>query len=914
MSSTNSEGSSNDMDSRDSTDSTRLIRVTAVDYKEEGSEGDETLVVQLAGRDSDGERFTGEILGTEPYLYVPEEEEIPIELLENVEYRESGFESFDGKALEKVVTRLPQHVEKIAESVDDDHEADIPYYRRVSIDYGLSGYVRLPEGRSRIDIDEIETGIDISEIDVSEPRSFIADIEVVRDPSAPGSFNQMMKDYDAKITNITVWDSHEDEYVCLYLDPEGYVSGSMVKEYLDDAIGGTEVAEELEKDILLRGYESEPALLRGFISLCSKRNPDINSGWNFVEFDWDYILGRMGRLSKEGEKVFTGDLSDIGSSSGYQVERRIDCVPAFDLMGAYEKMMTPVKGKMRSYSLGYVAKDEVGVGKIPDVGVFTAFEQDRSQLLAYNIVDVILTVVIEQRQETHDFYYELSELSQVQIYDTFSEMRLIDGYMMSRSDSDEILPSATEEDIDENAGGLVLNPSDGVYDWVGVLDLKSLYPSCMITWNLSPETIHFYEDEQPDHDQFINVPWLPDADHAEGGDFSLSDIRFDKMWVDLREEGLIPRFIKRLFPERERMKELRDGHAPDSAEYELFDRRQSVIKVLMNAFYGVSSMKYWRLATEGLGDAITSAARFALWQGKEIAEGEGYNVVYGDTDSVMVSLAGADSEKHVAIDQGEKLERVVNQSMSCCVEHSGLSSDHPFLDGSLHGTDRHTLVYEFEKLYRRFFQAGKKKRYAGNIVWKEGKDVDEMDLVGFESQRSDSPELTSDVQPEVIRRILEGNSFEELSEYVSGIVADLRSDSMEQYRLALPNSLNQPLEEYENTQTARACRFSNEHLDGDWGVGDDPWISFIDRTEYGEPNTDVIALSWDEEIPEGYELDYEKTIERALISPLEPILDEVGWDFRELKHGVESLGVSESETWEETEWKTDHTENSQWDW
>ncbi len=68
------------------------------------------------------------------------------------------------------------------------------------------------------------------------------------------------------------------------------------------------------------------------------------------------------------------------------------------------------------------------------------------------------------------------------------------------------------------------------------------------------------------------------------------------------------------------------------------------------------------------------------------------------------------------------------------------------------GADEHRFQIEFEKLYRRFFQAGKKKRYAGHIVWKEGKDVDDIDITGFEYKRSDIAQITKRVQKKVIDR------------------------------------------------------------------------------------------------------------------------------------------------------------------
>lgn len=598
--------------------------------------------------------------------------------------KEYGYESYDGKELKKVVTHIPSDVETVRKEVEDDHEADIPFYRRCSIDYGLSGYIRVPD-RQRVKIHEIETDIDATEVQSIEPRVFIADIEVVR--TSVGTFEQMMNDYDQPVTHITVWDSQDDEYYCLYLDRDDKVDGNDVKSYLEAESSVSRIDEELERAIHLRSFKSEEALLRGFIKLVKDCRPDLCSGWNFIDFDWDYLLGRM----EQFDDVNQHGLSDIGYSNGYQIERKIDCLPAFDMLSGYQKMTIPIEGRKRSYSLDYVAKSEVGIGKIPDINVTEEYKENRSRLTAYNIMDVVLCVAIERDQSMHEFFMDLAELSQVQLYDTFSEMRLIDGYIMSRAGDDEILPSASEKDLPTNAGGLVLNPSDGVSDWVSVIDLKSLYPSCMLTWNLSPETIHWYEEEEPTHDEYIDVPMLPDADEADGGQFELTDIDFDVMWADLSEEGIVPRYVKQLFPERAEFKEHRNRYEPSDSEYQVYDRKQSAVKVVMNAFYGVSSMDYWRLAKEGLGDSITSTARFALWQGKEIVEEEGYEISYGDTDSCMVSIGDESESKAPVVERGRALEEVVNERIGRCVEQSGWTDVHPILDDEYMG-QRNTVL------------------------------------------------------------------------------------------------------------------------------------------------------------------------------------------------------------------------------
>lgn len=900
-----------------------LIRVTAIDYKVENDE----LLVQLTGRAADGSRVTRNVEDTVPYFYVREDEAYIVEDEPGVRDIKSGYESaVENIPLARIDVEVPANAgdngdaKNLTKEFEKTWASDIPFYRRVSIDYDLTGHIRVPEGE-RCSICDIETDVNVSSGDIISPRVLIGDIEVIAKDDT--SFEKMQEEYNSPISHFSMWDSQEDEYIVLHLDPDDEVDTGRVSKYLDGhmASEGSESLEgELDRDIIIRSYETEEALAEGFLSVIENRRPDLTSGWNWVDFDWDYILGRFEKLDVSEHR-----LSDIGWISGYKTEKRVDCLPAFDMMDAY--CGTMVRGEFRSKSLDYVAKQELGGGKLPNISIAEKYEENKNELLAYNIIDTMLCVAIDRREGVHDFFYELAELSQVQVYDAFSEMRLVDGYIMSQARDDEILPAMEEKDIPENAGGLVLFPSTGIKEWVGVHDLASLYPSAIITWNISPETIHWYDDEDPSDwwseefeggvHEYVNIPWLPDADHAEGGEFGHEEIDFDVMWSDMSEEGLIPKYLKRLFPERQERKDERDKYDPDTDLYSVWDRKQAAVKVIMNSFYGVSSNDYWRLGTHGLGDAITSAARYALWKGKQIVEDEGHEIYYGDTDSVMLSLAGPDEDKEAALTRGEEIEEAINSRMVECIERSGLQGDHPFIGEDLHGTDRHALEYEFEKLYRRFIQVGSKKRYAGRIVWKEGKDVDgEIDTVGFESQRSDSPELTEEVQPKVINKILAGDEFQEVSEYVQDLISQIENREMELYKIALPKSINQPLEEYGNTQSARAARFSNDNLDATWTKGDDPWLYFVRKTPPMTPGTDVIALDWDEELPEGFELDLNKIFDRALKGPLSPILSEVGWKWTELKKGAQTQSAGEAD-WSSDDWdddEEDDEEDDAWGW
>lgn len=861
-----------------------LMRVCYIDYEESNNE----VIVRIAGRTEGGDRRILHVWGTHPYAYYPEEEPTPNkDFIVDEEY---GYESYDGQPLKKIKTELPKQTNEVKGEFSRSFEADLPYYRRQSLQ-GLSGYIEVPDHKRSVNIEDINTEPEYDgEI---EPRVMIGDIEVL--PDMDKTVEESVEQAEEPVVAITLWDSFEDEYCAIILDEDHQVDGSEVrrhmKEHWDDSQG--DYSKYADSDVVLKRCNSEEALLNEFVRYVAGCRPDVISGWNFTSYDWTYLLNRMMKF----DGVNQHKLSDVGTTSrpGWNVERAVDGLPAFDMMKSFAETMT--FHDWRSKSLDYVCNEEFGMGKVEDADVHTDYNRHRSRFLAYNIVDVELCVELDRINNIHQFFYGLAEESSLPIYDVHSELRLVDGYILSRRDDDEILPTAKESEIEQPIGGLVLSPSNGIIPNVNVQDLKSLYPSSMITCNISPEVMTNDPDEAD-----VVVPMMPETEDSVGGTITENDIDWsldgDAIGFSLNEEGIVPKYLKLIFRDRKEAKQNRNQYESGSAEYNSWDRQQAAIKVVMNSMYGVLNSKYFRLSQTGLGDAITSAGRYTLWRGSEIAEKMGFEISYGDTDSIMVSLSDDGEGVDELVELADRVEGEINSQMENVADSFGIPDEHPHLTGNLHGTKRHLYYWENEKLYAKFLQMGSKKRYSGRLIWKEGQKIDppEEDVTGFESQRSDTPEIVSEAQPEVIGRILGGEDFESISDYIQSIIEDLEEGNRPIREFALPGTINKPLEDYPNRETPRACEYGNEYLDRNWSVGDTPFVVYVKSTPIGLPSENVLAIEWNEEVPDGFEVDHEAIIERALHKPLKPIIEEMGWDFDELRSGrrTESLTSGES--------------------
>lgn len=890
-------------------------RVTWVDYTIDDGLG---VLVRLSVRLENGKKENCYVEGTEPYIFVPKDEQVPNE--EYIVRTEFGYESLFDDELKKVVTETPKQAGGLTDEFSKSFEGDIPYYRRLAVHDSLSGYVELPDtdktykDRPLYHIDDIEVDADNSS-EIS-PRICLEDIEV-RVPD-DCSFDEMTENGSEPINVITCYDTYEEDYTVFFYDKYDNLDKSKISGYIEDQLEETDIYDYTEADMGLYCLDSELEMLEVYINYVNERQPDVLSGWNHTSFDFQYIRNRLKTLYSEGYDIHYSWLSPFDTSDSSKAENRKICgLPSFDMMESFTEKLS--FSNWRSKSLEYVSNEELGIGKIDDVNINEDWKNNSAKLCSYNLIDVLLLVALDDKNDIHDFFYEMADVCSIPVYDTMFEMRLVDGYILFRREEDEILPTADESELVENAGGYVAEPFDGIKENIGVSDAKSLYPSAILTWNLSTETV---AESPEEFEEYVKVPKVPEPKDV-AGEIDGELIDWDWLYASFDKEGLVPRTTKGLFEKRNREKKKMYEAEDGSDEEEKWKRKQASTKIVQNSVYGVLSSKYYRLSNEYLGDAVTSTARYTLWKGKQTIDKLNYSHAYSDTDSHAFELESNTLEKRV--EELEQISEKMNEEaseifadiypesfISCevcgsqtlydqtkdeyyCSEHSTVGkTKHPYLKNTdLHGDDYTAIKWESEKIFSRLLMPGKKKRYAGNLEWEEGTVYDDakISVTGLESQRSDSMPITAKLQNDVLEMILTDASFGELSDYIQSIIDQIDVNDENVERFALPGSLNRELEDYTNTQITRGARYSNEHLGYEFGEGDDPFVYLVSETPAGLPKTDVVAFEWNEEIPEGFSLNEEAIIERAIRKPIEDIIEEAGWSWEEVRSGKQTKSM-----------------------
>ncbi|MFB6169586.1 MAG: DNA polymerase elongation subunit, partial [Haloarculaceae archaeon] len=199
-------------------------------------------------------------------------------------------------------------------------------------------------------------------------------------------------------------------------------------------------------------------------------------------------------------------------------------------------------------------------------------------------------------------------------------------------------------------------------------------------------------------------------------------------------------------------------------------------------------------------------------------------------------------------------------------------------------------------------------------VWKEGKDVDDVDITGFEYQRSDIAPVTKEVQKEVIDRIVHGDDIEDVKTYLHGVIEDFRAGEFEYDEIAIPGGIGKRLDNYDtDTAHVRGAKYANLLLGTNFGRGSKPKRLYLKKVHpeffrqveaergldpsedplYGafKRDPDVICFEYADQVPEAFEVDWEKMLEKTLKGPIARVLEalDVSWD--EVKSGQEQTGL-----------------------
>ncbi|KRX85183.1 DNA polymerase alpha catalytic subunit [Trichinella sp. T6] len=317
------------------------------------------------------------------------------------------------------------------------------------------------------------------------------------------------------------------------------------------------------------------------------------------------------------------------------------------------------------------------------------------------------------------------------------------------------------------AGGLVLDPKKGLYDRIVLLlDFNSLYPSIIQEFNIC----------------FTTVDLSPFTDPIKGSDEALPEIPDPE-----KAAGILPKEIKRLVESRRQLKSLmKPGISPDL--FQQYHIRQQALKITANSVYGCLGFAASRFYAKPLAALITAKGREILTNTKLAVEKLGLEVIYGDTDSIMINsnLTSIDD----ALAMGKKVEKktlgridFVHFSSTCV-----------------------SLCFADQSRNEQTIQAARKKKYAAlscekrpDGSWQFKKEVKGLDIV-----RRDWSPIAIEAGNYVINSILSDFTSDEtaarIREYLMKLTSDIRQNKVVLGKFIIRKQLAKSPDEYQDAK------------------------------------------------------------------------------------------------------------------
>jgi DNA polymerase elongation subunit (family B) len=586
-------------------------------------------------------------------------------------------------------------------------------------------------------------------------------------------------------------------------------------------------------------FETEGEMLDTFLNLIE--DADILSGWNSEGFDIPYTVNRVTKvLSKDDTRRFClwnqypkrREYEKFGKAAvTYDLIGRIH----LDSLELYRKYNYEER---HSYRLDAIGEMEVGENKVPYEGTLDQlYNHDFRKFIEYNRQDTALLDKLDKKLKFIDLANTIAHDNTVLLPTIMGAVAVTEQAIINEAHRRGLqIPNRKKRDDSEDtqaAGAYVAYPKEGVHDWIGSLDINSLYPSVIRALNMGPETIggqlrqtatDNYIKSQMDKGKSFAAAWEGlfgsleytavmnkeigtdiTIDWEEGNSSVLSAAEVYRLIFEsnnpfmlsangtiftYEKEGVIPGLLKRWYSERKEMQaKLKDAQkAGNKIEEEYWDKRQLVKKINLNSLYGALLQSGCRFFDKRLGQSTTltgrQIAKHMAGKVNEIITGEynhvGKSIIYGDTDSCYFS---AYKTLQKDIDKGLvpwTKETVVQLYDQIGEEVNGTFTS--FMEDAFHcPRTRGEVIKAGREVVGSKSLFITKKRYAVLVYDKEGKraDVDgkpgKIKAMGLDLKRSDTPEFMQEFLSKVLEKVLTGAEENEVLDMITDFRAAFKA-------------------------------------------------------------------------------------------------------------------------------------------
>ncbi|EON99536.1 putative dna polymerase delta catalytic subunit protein [Phaeoacremonium minimum UCRPA7] len=518
-------------------------------------------------------------------------------------------------------------------------------------------------------------------------------------------------------------------------------------------------------------FEREEKMLMAWRNFLDKVDPDIITGYNISNFDFPYLLDRAKHLKVHGFEYWSRipTVKSVSKETNFSSKQ----------MGNRDTKATNTNGRLqldllqliqrdhhlRSYTLNSVCSHFLGEQK-EDVHytmiteLFNGTPESRRRLALYCLKDAYLPQRLMDKLSCLENYTEMARVTGVPFNFLLSrgqQVKFISQLFRKALEQKLVIPDLRADSSDEQyEGATVIEPTRGFYDVpIATLDFASLYPSIMQAHNLCYTTL-------------VSKKAIEAFGLKKDEDYIVTP-NGDTFVTAQRRKGLLAQILEELLSARKQAKrEL--AVETDPFKKAVLNGRQLALKISANSVYGLTGATNGKLPCLEIASSTTSFGRQMIEKTKHEVETKycmqnGYShdaqVIYGDTDSVMVKFGTKDLAE--AMKLGEEAAQFVSSKFT------------------------KPIKLEFEKVYFPYLLINK-KRYAG-LFWTKPEKFDKMDTKGIETVRRDNCLLVQTVIEKVLRMILIDQDVSGAQEYVKDTIADLLQNKVDMSKLVITKAL-----------------------------------------------------------------------------------------------------------------------------
>lgn len=575
-------------------------------------------------------------------------------------------------------------------------------------------------------------------------------------------------------------------------------------------------------------YESEHAMHEAFLNYMDECNPDIFVAHAIMWADLPHLIQRLQnfrRLSPLG-RVLRPDKNGYDYVAQPIIGRLcFDTAAPMRSGSGFERVWKDSgQPQLKNLKLDTIAKACGYSGKL-DMDVHTGWTERFDEYVDYCMVDTFLLKHIDEDKHVLNFFLSLQEFCGVSFRSCHNVTRFARGLIQRRTHWK--APSKSMQEKQEYEGAFIPPPKPGRYEGVACVDYKGLYPSLILSHNLSWETQ--VPKEMADHE---NVRQLPD------GTCWRQDI-----------PALLPSMVTELFEVRDEYKK-RMKEATTESERNGWNTLQLAVKRVMASLYGATASGYWGWCDFDIASAITACGRQAIRFLMEESQNQGYNALYGHTDSAFVQ---------VPFEEAQALAKHLTTTVQR--EHE---ASH--------------LVVEFEA-YMPYWIVGGKNLYYGICSW-PNEDAGKVKSARWGKISTLAP-ISMNLENDVLTAICTGANEEQVISMIRPLAKQIERGEINPNQVATTTRLQKPLSQYSDTTggAVKAARYYNEHIADNpfFGEGDSVNWVYVCKVKDGMPMTDVVAYSKEDEL-EGFQFDHRIMVEKLIKAKIKPIFKALNWD------------------------------------